>query len=68
MGPMAFSTSTSERLAHTVAFRLTPTGYLDILPFFEAFGSDSEALRWLLDQPEVQRVIKTRVDEWVQQS
>lgn len=63
---MAFSTTTSERLAHTVAFRLTPTGYLDILPFFETFESaqGSEALRWLLDQPEVQQVIRNRVDEW----
>ena len=52
-----------EKLTHTVAFRLTPSEYLDILPFFEVFsgGRGSEALRWLLQQDEVRDVISRRV-------
>lgn len=53
-----------ERLSHTVAFRLTPSEYLKVLPFFESFdgGKGSNALRWLLDQPEVLRLMRDRVE------
>lgn len=48
-----------ERLTHTVAFRLPPSEYLNLLPFFESFpdGKSSIALRWLVNQPEVQAVM-----------
>lgn len=54
-----------ERLTHTVAFRLTPSEYLELLSFFEVFsgGRGSEALRWLLAQPEVRDVITRRVQQ-----
>lgn len=54
---------TGERLTKTVAFRLTPSEYLSMLPFFEVFpdGQQSLALRWLMTQPEVQELISARV-------
>lgn len=55
---------TGERLTKTVAFRLTPSEYLELLPFFEVFpgSKGSLALRWLMNQPEVQGLISARVN------
>ena len=53
---------TGERLTHTVAFRLPPSEWFALLPFFESFseGKGSVAIRWLLAQPEVQAVIERK--------
>ena len=55
-----YVSATGERLTHTVAFRLPPSEYLALLPFFESFpdSKGSVALRWLICQPEVQAVIE----------
>lgn len=50
-------------MKRTVAFRLTTSEYLELLPFFEAFGQSSGALRWLLSQPETQALIRRAVEE-----
>lgn len=54
-----------ERLNKTVAFRVTASEYMALLPFFEAFpgGRGSVALRWLVSQPEVMDVIRRKVDQ-----
>lgn len=51
---------TGERLTQTVAFRLPPSEYMALLPFFESFhdGRSATALRWLINQPEVMAVIE----------
>lgn len=61
---------TPERLTHTVAFRLTPSEYLRVLPFFESFdgGKGSDALRWLLSHEQVQALMRERVDSVQRQS
>ena len=55
---------TGERLTRTVAFRVPPSEYMGLLPFFEAFPGSrgSVALRWLINQPEVQAIMRTRVE------
>jgi hypothetical protein len=53
----------AEPLRHTVAFRLRTTEYLDLIPFFEAFGgSGSAAFRWLLSQEETKAAIQRAVE------
>lgn len=54
-----------EHLTHTIAFRVSPSEYLDLLPFFEAFETHlgSEALRWLVRHPGVRQVMSDRVTE-----
>lgn len=44
-----------ERLSKTVAFRLTPSEWAELMPFFDSFpsGSVTTAMRWLLSQEEV---------------
>lgn len=56
----------TERLAHTIAFRVTPTEYLELLPFFDCFAGDggggsSAGLRWLLSQEATKATIRDRV-------
>lgn len=53
----------NEHLTHTIAFRVSPSEYLDLLPFFESFETrgGSEALRWLVRHPEVRQVMAEQV-------
>jgi hypothetical protein len=53
----------TERRRHVVAFRLTDAEYLELFPFFEAFGSTTVALRWLLSQEQVQDVMESAVTQ-----
>ena len=54
-------------LTHTIAFRLTPSEYLGLKPFFEAFdGGASEGFRWLLSQPDVADLILRKAQEATQ--
>jgi hypothetical protein len=57
-----YTRTATEPYTHTVAFRLTTSQRLELLPFFESCGGGSEAMRWLLSQPEVQKVMQARVD------
>jgi hypothetical protein len=52
-----------ERLSKTVAFRVSPSEYVELIPLFETFtnGSVTQAMRWLLQEDEVRRVIADRV-------
>lgn len=53
----------TQKLVHTVAFRLTDAEYLELFPFFEAFeGHASPAIRWLLSQEPVTAVMQAAVD------
>lgn len=53
-----------ELLTRTVAVRLTSRRYADLLPFFGTFptGRSSDALRWLLEQPETQAAMTRRME------
>lgn len=52
----------TDRLSHTVAFRVTDSEYLELLPFFEAFeGQASPAIRWLLTHPDVEKAMAEAV-------
>jgi hypothetical protein len=53
----------AQRLAHTVAFRLTDREYLELLPFFESCGGGSAALRWLLSQDATKATMQAAVQE-----
>jgi hypothetical protein len=55
--------ATGERLSQTIAFRVTPSDYARLRPFFETFpdGSSTKALRYLLDTPEVKAAMAARV-------
>ena len=53
----------APKLTHTLAFRVTPTEYLNLLPFFETFETQGEGFRWLLNQPETQALMVRRVAE-----
>lgn len=53
--------SPSSRLKrHTMAFRITSAELVDFLPFAQIFGKggQSEALRWLITNPEVRRIMR----------
>jgi hypothetical protein len=50
-------------MKRTVAFRLTTAEYLTLLPFFEAYGQASGAMRWLLSQPETEETIRRGMQE-----
>lgn len=54
---------TGEVLTRTVAWRVTPTDYADLKVFFETFpnGSVAQAMRFLMDHPEVRAVMASRV-------
>ena len=55
--------ATGERLTKTIAFRVTATEQVALLPFFESFpnGSMTTAMRWLLDQPTIKAEMAARV-------
>lgn len=53
----------AAKLTHTLAFRITPSEYLELLPFFETFETQGEGFRWLLSRPEVQELMARRVAE-----
>lgn len=54
-----------ELLAHSLSVRLTARGYADVKPFLQSFGDrrTSDALRWLLEHPDVRAVMRDRVSE-----
>lgn len=54
----------ADKRNHTVAFRLTDSEYLELLPFFEACqGQPTLAMRWLLSQPETRELMRLAVAE-----
>lgn len=55
--------ATGERLTKTIAFRVTVTEFVALMPFFESFpnGSMTTAMRWLLDQPAIKAEMAARV-------
>lgn len=52
-----------EHKTHTVAFRLTASGKAELMPFLDTFtnGQIGLAMRWLLEHPDVKRVMEERV-------
>lgn len=46
----------------TIAFRLDPDVYAQLIPFKNTFPDQQwgEAMRWLMEQPETQELIKGR--------
>lgn len=52
-----------ERLSRTVSFRLTPSEYVELMPFIDTFtnGSVTEAFRWLMADPAVKSAMTRRV-------
>lgn len=55
--------ASGERLTKTIGFRVTPSEYVDLLPFMETFPNASMAhgLRWLFSDPAVRAVMAARV-------
>ena len=52
-----------DLLSHSLSVRLNAHGYARIRPFLQSFGHrrTSDALRWLLEHPDVQKVMDQRV-------
>lgn len=55
----------NEALSRTLAFRVKPSRYVEMLPFIDSFpkGSITMAMHWLLDHPEVKLAMAQRVAE-----
>jgi hypothetical protein len=55
----------SERLAHTIAVRFTSRAIADLQPFISTFptGRSSDAVRWLLEQPETKAAMLRRMEQ-----
>lgn len=55
--------ATNEAMTRTLAFRMEPSRFVALMPFFDSFpdGSYAHALRWLLEHPEVKLVMAQRV-------
>jgi len=52
-----------DLLSHSLSVRLNAAGHARITPFLRSFGHrrTSDALRWLLEHPDVQKVMDERV-------
>jgi hypothetical protein len=52
-----------ETLSKTMAFRVTPSTYSELVPFFESFpdGSPTSAFRWLLEHDDVRALMADRI-------